>query len=83
MSDTMIQDAVVRNLEIIGEASKALSNDVRVAHPEIPWSRMAGMRDVLIHQYMGIDLSIVWDVVEHRLDGIEAGIAKLAQNGDA
>ena len=59
MGSTLIQDAVIRNLEIIGEATKALSPEFRDKHPGIPWSSMAGMRDVLIHGYMGVDLKIV------------------------
>lgn len=62
----MIQDAVVRNLEVIGEAVKGLSEDVRANNPDIPWTQIAGMRDVLIHHYFGVNLDIVWQVViEH------------------
>lgn len=65
--NTMIQDAVVRNLEIIGEAVKHVSAELRDRNPEIPWQRVAGMRDVLIHNYLGVDLKLVWDVVQNRL----------------
>lgn len=77
MGSTLIQDAVIRNLEIIGEATKALSPEFRAQHPNIPWSSMAGMRDVLIHGYMGVDLKIVWDVVSARLNPIVDGIEQL------
>lgn len=80
MASTLIQDAVVRNLEIIGEATKALSPSFRAAHPEIPWASMAGMRDVLIHGYMGVDLDIVWDVVANRLDPLLERVAALADH---
>lgn len=60
----MVQDAVVRNLEIVGEAVKALAPETRTRAPEIPWRRMAGMRDQLIHHYFGVDLDVVWRVVE-------------------
>ena len=56
-------DAVLRNLEILGEASKLISDDVREQAPEIPWSEMAGMSDKLIHGYATIDLDIVWETV--------------------
>jgi len=60
-------DAVVRNLEIIGEAVKRVPDDVRARAPEIEWSRVAGLRDILIHAYSSVDLDIVWDVVDSKL----------------
>ena len=77
MGNTMMQDAVIRNLEIIGEATKGLSPAFRERYPDIPWSSMAGMRDVLIHGYMGVDLKIVWDVVANRINPILSDIEKL------
>jgi uncharacterized protein with HEPN domain len=62
LRETIVQDAVVRNLTIIGEATKRLSPDFRRAHPEIPWRNMAGMRDRLTHDYFGINYDIVWAV---------------------
>lgn len=60
----MVQDAVLRNLEVVGEATKALDRDIKDRAPEIPWRRIAGMRDFLIHHYFGVDLEVVWRVVE-------------------
>jgi uncharacterized protein with HEPN domain len=57
---TYLQDAVIRCLEVLGEATKRLSREIRIAHTEIPWRAMAGMRDVLIHAYDQIDLEEVW-----------------------
>lgn len=65
--DRKTQDAVVRNLEIIGEATKRLSNSLKDAHPDVSWKPIAGMRDKLIHDYFGINLQLVWDVVERDL----------------
>lgn len=65
--DIKTQDAVVRNLEIIGEATKNLSDEIRINHPEVPWKNLAGMRDRLIHQYFGVNLDIVWDVTRKEL----------------
>ena len=59
---SLIQDAVIRNFEIIGEATKRLSPEFRQSYPSIPWRRMAGFRDILIHSYMTIDLSTVWQI---------------------
>jgi uncharacterized protein with HEPN domain len=56
------QDAVIRQLEIIGEATKNLSQDIRDSSQDIPWKRIAGLRDVLIHDYMGVDLEAVWEI---------------------
>jgi uncharacterized protein with HEPN domain len=61
-SDLMRQSAVIRQLEIIGEATKRLSQEFRVDYPEIPWRQMAGMRDILIHNYDDLDLDAVWNV---------------------
>jgi len=58
----LLQDAVIRNLEIIGEASKKVPSDYKDAHPEIEWKKMAGMSDRLIHDYMGVDIAAVWAV---------------------
>jgi uncharacterized protein with HEPN domain len=61
------QDATIRQLEVIGEATKNLSDELRAAHPEVPWRRIAGLRDVLIHNYMGVDLVAVWEVTQNNL----------------
>ena len=60
VGDFIVQDAVVRQLEIIGEATKRITKDFRNNNPEIPWADMAGMRDILIHDYIDVDLDIVW-----------------------
>lgn len=77
MADAMVQDAVLRNFEIIGEAAKRLDDAYRAAHPQIPWRAMAGLRDVLIHQYEGVDLERVWTIVEDDLPTLKKAIAGL------
>ncbi len=62
-NNRLVVDAVIRNFEIIGEATKRVSLDLRKANPEIPWVKMAGLRDKLIHDYIKVDLQLVWDVV--------------------
>ena len=61
-NDRKTQDAVVRNCEIIGEAVKHVPEDYRASHPEVDWRGLAGFRDVLIHQYFGVDYSVVWEI---------------------
>ena len=80
MNSRLIQDAVIRNIEIIGEATKQISLGFRTQHPEIPWKEMAGMRDVLIHDYMGVDLIIVWNVVARDLTEIKEHLTGLLSN---
>lgn len=80
MNSRLIQDAVIRNIEIIGEATKQVSPGLRSQHPEIPWKEMAGMRDVLIHDYMGVDLQIVWNVVARNLAEIKEHLRGLLSN---
>ena len=60
----LIQDAVIRNFEIIGEATKKISRNFSQSHPDIPWQDMAGMRDKLIHDYIDVDLDVVWKTIE-------------------
>lgn len=67
MADTKTQDAVIRNIEIIGEASKNVSDGLKSNHSDIPWKQIAGMRDTLIHRYFGVKLELVWQVVESNL----------------
>ncbi|MFB6276395.1 MAG: DUF86 domain-containing protein [Halothece sp.] len=70
--DSKTQDAVIRNLEIIGEATKNLTNEVRERYPEIPWKSMAALRDRLIHNYFGVNLDIVWQIVVQELPKVSS-----------
>lgn len=76
-TDKKTQDAVVRNLEIIGEAVKHLSDSLTTSRPSIPWKQIAGMRDKLIHEYFGVDLNLVWDVVATGLPELDRTIAEI------
>ena len=78
-SDRKTQDAVVRNLEIIGEAIKRVSVTLKKAHPDIAWKPIAGMRDKLIHDYFGVNLQLVWEVVERDLPVLKQKIGRLLE----
>jgi len=77
VADETLQRAFVRSLGIIGEASKKVPDGFRAAHPDIEWRAMAGMRDRLIHDYLGVDYEIVWDVVENRIPELRRQIASI------
>ena len=80
LADRKTQDAVIRNFEIIGEAVKRLSEETRQTMPGIPWRQFAGFRDVLIHQYDGINLSEVWLTVENDLPVLKKAVDTLLES---
>ncbi len=73
-NNPMVNDAVIRNLEIIGEATKRISQEFRSTYPTVPWVKMAGMRDKLIHDYIRVELQTVWDVVDKVLPDLKIEI---------
>jgi uncharacterized protein with HEPN domain len=78
LGEWLLQDAAIRNFEIVGEAVKRVSQELQAEHPEIPWADLAGFRDVIIHQYFRVDLEIVWALIERRVAGLRAEVARLA-----
>jgi len=78
-NDRKTINAVVRSIEIIGEASKKIPKRLRDSQPEIPWKKMAGMRDKLTHAYFGIDLEIIWKVVSEEIKQVKPGILKIQE----
>ena len=78
--DPVVQRAVVRSLEIIGEASKRVPRDVRDATPSVQWRAMAGMRDRLIHDYFGVDLDIVWRVLQRNIPSLQQEIRRIFED---
>lgn len=80
LEDETLTRAVVRSLEIIGEATKKLDKDFKLAHPEIEWKKMSGTRDVLIHEYFGVDWDIVWDIATRKLPPLKEGLETILSN---
>lgn len=77
MADTMRQDAIIRNLEIIGEAAGRVSSELRSTHPEVPWSALVGHRNVLIHDYRRLVLGLVWRVVSEDIGPLRNAISAI------
>ncbi len=78
-NSTGIQDSVVRRLEIIGEAVKQIPNAYRNKYSEIPWKQMAGVRDILIHEYFGVDMHLVWKIVKKDIPKLKKQIIELLE----
>ncbi len=74
-NDPLVQDAVIRNFEVIGEAAKRIPDEYRGKHPSIPWRALAGFRDVLIHQYEGVSIAEVWQIIERDLPDLKISIS--------
>ncbi len=77
LEDTQCQDAVIRRLEIIGEAARRISDETRATYRKLPWKAMVGMRNVMIHEYDDIDLVIVWDTVQNDLPRLVAALEEV------
>ncbi|MBL0129281.1 MAG: DUF86 domain-containing protein [Flavobacteriales bacterium] len=82
LDDETNSRAIVRSLEVIGEAVKKLPVELRQKYPNINWSEMAGMRDVLIHHYFGIDYDIVWDVLENEIPALHTALHRIIEAED-
>ena len=79
ISDSKTIDAVVRNLEIAGEAAKKLPETIRLQIKDVEWKKIAGLRDILIHQYSGIDNEIIWDILSNKLPPLEKAVKDYLQ----
>ena len=79
LEDNKTQDAVLRKLEVIGEAVKNIPSEVKEKYPEVSWKRIAGMRDVIIHEYFGVNLERVWKTVKDDLPELKKKILKISK----
>ncbi len=77
IKNEMVIDAVIRNLEIIGEASSNIPENLRKKNPNIPWKRMIGLRNITIHGYFGVDLSIIWEIITKNIPEPKPNIIQL------
>ncbi len=80
VDDIKTQDAVIRNLAVIGEATRVLPEEIKERAPSIEWRKITALRNILIHEYFGVSIDIVWDVVENKLDELHDACERLLQN---
>ena len=78
--DKKTQDAVLRNLQIIGDAVKILPDDVKAISPKTEWKKISALRDLITHRYFGVDFEIIWDVIENKLDDLETNVKRIMQD---
>jgi len=76
----LIQDGVIRNLEIIGEAVKNLPDDIKKDYSEVEWRKIAGLRDIFIHAYFGVDLEVIWDIVKNKVSELKGMVREILSN---
>jgi len=79
-NDTKTIDAVIRNLEIIGEAGRRLPEEVRIKFPGVEWHKIISLRNILIHEYPGIDLETIWDIIENKLSPLKEQVKEILQD---
>lgn len=78
-ADEKTIDAVIRNFEIIGEAARHIPREIQECYPDLPWAEMRGMRDILIHQYFGVSLPIVWHTIQYDLPPLVRELQKILE----
>jgi len=75
-SSRLVQDAVIRNLQVMAESSQRLADDIKKTYPDVPWKQISGFRNILVHDYLGVDLDTIWSVVEQELPKLEQALTK-------
>ena len=75
-SSRLVQDAVVRNLQVMSESSQRLAEEIKQRYPDIPWKEISGFRNILVHDYLGVDLDVIWSVVEQELPSLQQALTK-------
>jgi uncharacterized protein with HEPN domain len=82
MASTLIQDAVLRNLQTLAESTQRLSDSLKAAHPAMPWRQVSGFRNILVHNYLGVDLEQVWLIIEQDLPDLKQKVETMLQELD-
>jgi len=77
MDSTLVQDAVLRNLQVLAESTQHLSDQVKQAHPKIDWYKISGFRNILVHDYLGVDMEAVWNVVEQSIPVLKKAVRSM------
>lgn len=80
LKSILIQDAVLRNLQVLAESTQRLTDEFKEAHPDVEWYKIAGLRNILVHDYLGIDIETVWNIVEHKLPELRQVIERRVSN---
>jgi uncharacterized protein with HEPN domain len=79
LASSLVQDAVIRNLQVMAESTQRLSDGLKGTHREIDWYRIAGFRNVLVHDYLGVDIERVWNIIETELPALEKAIRAMTE----
>jgi len=82
VQNNLVIDTTIRNFEIIGEAAKMISENLKLSYFEVPWKEMAGMRDKLIHDYLGVDVNVIWETVQDDIPLLKEFLYKIAQENE-
>lgn len=77
MDSTMVQDAIIRNLQMLSESTMRVSEEMQASHSEVEWYKIRGFRNVLVHDYLGVDLKMVWNILENDLPKLKAAVVKM------
>ena len=80
LKSILIQDAVLRNLQVLAESTQRLTDEFKEAHPDVEWYKIAGLRNILVHDYLGIDIETVWNIVERKLPELKQVIERRVSN---
>lgn len=79
----MIRDAIQRNLQVLAESTQRLSESLKAEAPDFPWRQIAGLRNILVHEYLGIDQDVIWQIVESDLSGLKETVERLSKEVEA